>query len=201
MKIENLDISKYPNSEKIYVQGRIFPDVRVAMRRINLYPTVKIEDGKRVEYPNAPVVVYDTSGPYTDPDYTVDLNLGLPRLRQKWVIDRDDTVELPEITSEYGRERRDNPALDAIRFPAVYRPRVAKEGKRVTQMAYARRGIITPEMEYVAIRENLNNDRLGIESYITPELVRDEVAAGRAVIAANINHPEAEPMVSVRNSP
>ena len=195
MKIENLDISKYPNSEKIYVQGRIFPDVRVAMRRINLYPTVKIEDGKRVEYPNAPVVVYDTSGPYTDPDYTVDLNLGLPRLRQKWVIDRDDTVELPEITSEYGRERRDNPALDAIRFPAVYRPRVAKEGKRVTQMAYARRGIITPEMEYVAIRENLNNDRLGIESYITPELVRDEVAAGRAVIAANINHPEAEPMI------
>lgn len=195
MKIHDIDLSSYPNSEKIYVNGEIFPDIKVAMRRINQYPTVKIENGERVEYPNAPVVVYDTSGPYTDPDYTVDLNAGLPRVRRQWVVDRGDTEELADITSAYGRERRDNRELDAIRFPRSYKPRMAKSGKRVTQMSYARRGIITPEMEYVAIRENLNNREAGIESYITPELVRQEVAAGRAVIAANINHPEAEPMI------
>ncbi len=195
MKIHNIDLSSYPNSEKIYVSGEIYPDIKVAMRKISQYPTVKIENGKRVEYPNAPVVVYDTSGPYTDPGYTVDVNAGLPRVRQQWVIDRDDTEELEDITSAYGRERRDNRQLDAIRFPRSYKPRMAKAGQRVTQMSYARRGIITPEMEYVAIRENLNNRELGIESYITPEFVRQEVAAGRAVIAANINHPEAEPMI------
>ncbi len=195
MEINNIDLSSYPNSEKIYVKGEIFPEIKVAMRRINQYPTVKIEDGKRVEYPNAPVVVYDTSGPYTDPDYKYDVNKGLPRIRQQWVIDRDDTVQLDDITSRYGRERRDNRDLDAIRFPIAHKPRVAKDGKRVTQMAYARQGIITPEMEYAAIRENLNNKELGIDTYITPEFVRDEIAAGRAIIAANINHPEAEPMI------
>jgi len=195
MKVENIDISSYPHSEKIYVKGKIYPDLRVAMRRISLYPTVKIEEGKRVEYRNEPVVVYDTSGPYTDPEYKADVYQGLPRTREKWVEDREDTVQLPDITSTYGRMRRDNPELDPIRFPIPHFPRVAKEGKRVTQMAYARQGIITPEMEYVAIRENLDNEHRGIKSYITPELVREEVAAGRAVIAANINHPEAEPMI------
>lgn len=195
MKIENIDLSSYPNSEKFYVNGELFPDIRVAMRKINLYPTVKIEDGKRVEYPNAPVVVYDTSGPYTDPEYKMDVNKGLPRIREKWVIDRNDTELLPDITSRYGRERRENKELDAIRFPRTYRPRVAKEGQCVTQMAYARKGMITPEMEYVAIRENLNNKELGIDTYITPEFVRREIAEGRAIIAANINHPEAEPMI------
>lgn len=195
MKIQNIDVSQYPNSEKIYVKGEIFPDVRVGMRRIKQYPTVKIENGRRVEYPNAPVTVYDTSGVYTDPDYTVDINLGLPRIREEWVLRRDDTVQLPGITSEYGRKRLADKTLDAIRFPVAHAPRVAKEGHRVTQMHYARKGIITPEMEYVAIRENLNNKELGIESHITPEFVREEVAAGRAIISANINHPEAEPMI------
>ena len=165
------------------------------MRRINLYPTVEIADGKRIEHPNAPVVVYDTSGPYTDPAIAIDINKGLPRDRMQWKLDRDDTQELPEITSEYGRARLADSSLDKLRFPVLHKPRVAKNGHRVTQMHYARKGIITPEMEYVAIRENLNNEALGIESYITPEFVRDEVAAGRAVIASNINHPEAEPMI------
>lgn len=194
MKISNIDVSNYPNSEKIYIDGKIF-SIKVAMRRINLYPTVKIENGKRIEYPNAPVTVYDTSGPYTDPNHKMDINHGLPRHRQSWVIDRGDTEELPDITSEYGRMRRDDKSLDSIRFPQTHKPRRAKEGKRVTQMHYARKGIITPEMEYVAIRENLNNAELGIPSYITPEFVRDEIAAGRAIIASNINHPEAEPMI------
>ena len=194
MKIDNIDISSYPNSEKIYVDGSM-PGVRVAMRRIRQYPTVKIEDGKRVEYPNAPVTVYDTSGPYTDPAVKTDINKGLSRERQQWVIDRDDTFLQDDITSEYGRARRDDRSLDAVRFPVVNLPRKAKEGRRVTQMHYARKGIITPEMEYVAIRENAGNKELGIESYITPEFVRQEVAAGRAVIESNINHPEAEPMI------
>ena len=194
MKIENIDLSSYPKSEKFYVEGSL-PGVRVGMRRIHQYPTVKIENGKRVEYPNEDIVVYDTSGPYTDPNIKTDINEGLPRLREEWVISRDDTEELPDITSRYGRERRDNKDLDAIRFPKAYKPRKAKEGRRVTQMHYARKGIVTPEMEYVAIRENLDNEKRGIKSYITPEFVRDEVAAGRAIIAANINHPEAEPMV------
>ncbi len=195
MKIENIDVSSYPNSEKIYVNGKLFPNVKVGMRRINLYPTVEIVDGKRIEHPNAPVVVYDTSGPYTDPAIAIDINKGLPRDRMQWKLDRDDTQELPEITSEYGRARLADSSLDKLRFPVLHKPRVAKNDHRVTQMHYARKGIITPEMEYVAIRENLNNEALGIESYITPEFVRDEVAAGRAVIASNINHPEAEPMI------
>ena len=195
MKIENIDLTSYPNSQKIYVKGELYPDLKVGMRHINLYPTVKIENGERVEYPNAPVVVYDTSGPYTDPDYTVDINRGLPRRRERWIEERNDTILLDNITSEYGRERLSRDDLDPIRFPVRHAPRVAKDGKRITQMAYARMGIITPEMEYVSIRENLNNKELGIETYITPEFVREEVAAGRAVIAANINHPEAEPMI------
>ena len=194
MKIENIDLSSYPNSEKIYVDGTL-PGVRVAMRKIHQYPTVKIEDGKRVEYPNEDIVVYDTSGPYTDPAVEIDLNKGLPRMREQWVEDRHDTEMQEDISSMYGRQRRDDKSLDAIRFPIAHKPRKAREGMRVTQMHYARKGIITPEMEYVAIRENLDNRARGIETYITPEFVREEVAAGRAIIAANINHPEAEPMI------
>ncbi|MDE7496619.1 MAG: phosphomethylpyrimidine synthase ThiC, partial [Muribaculaceae bacterium] len=133
--------------------------------------------------------------PYTDPALEIDINKGLPRTREEWVITRGDTDLLEDITSEYGRARRDNRDLDAIRFPIEHRPRKAKEGKRVTQLFYARQGIVTPEMEYVAIRENLDNEKRGIKTHITPEFVRDEIAAGRAIIAANINHPEAEPMI------
>lgn len=194
MNISNIDLSSYPNSEKIYVPGTLYPDLRVAMRRVHQYPTVTIEEGKRVEHPNADVTIYDTSGPYTDPEVKIDLYKGLPRTRETWVERRGDTDLLEGITSEYGRARLADTSLDAIRFPVSHRPRRAKEGHRVTQMHYARKGIVTPEMEYVAIRENLDNAARGIKSYITPEFVRDEVAAGRAIIAANINHPEAEPM-------
>lgn len=194
MNIESIDVSSYPNSEKIYVTGSR-PDIRVAMRKIHQYPTVKIENGRRVEYPNEDITVYDTSGPYTDPDVKIDINKGLPRMREAWIEDRGDTEVLPDITSLYGRERRDNTALDAIRFPVSHRPRKARDGHRVTQMHYARKGLVTPEMEYVAIRENLDNKERGIDTYITPEFVREEIAAGRAIIAANINHPEAEPMI------
>ncbi len=195
MKISNIDVSSYPNSEKIYMQGKLHPEVRVGMRRVHQYPTVKIEDGLRVEYPNEDITLYDTSGPYTDPEVKIDLYAGLPRTRTAWVEKRGDTEELPAMTSEYGRMRLADKSLDEIRFPRLHNPRRAKEGKRVTQMHYARKGIITPEMEYVAIRENLDNEARGIKSHITPEFVRDEIAAGRAIISANINHPEAEPMI------
>ena len=198
MKIENIDVSAYPNSEKIYVPGKLH-DIRVAMRRIKQYPTVRIVDGERIETPNEPVVVYDTSGPFTDPEYHFDLNKGLPALRAAWVEQRNDTVQLDSITSSYGLKRLSDPSLDKIRFQNLRNPRVAADGKRVTQMHYARKGIITPEMEYVAIRENLDNESRGIKSYITPEFVREEIAAGRAIIPANINHPEAEPMIIGRN--
>ncbi len=195
MNIADIDLSSYPRSEKFYVHGEIFPDIRVGMRKVHQYPTVTIENGKRVERPNEDIVIYDTSGPYTDPDIKIDLYKGLPRHREAWVERRGDTEVLDGITSSYGRMRLADPALDGIRFPVRHNPRRAKPGKCVTQMHYARKGIITPEMEYVAIRENLDNAARGIKSYITPEFVRDEVAAGRAIIAANINHPEAEPMI------
>lgn len=195
MKIEDIDINNYPDSEKIYIRGTLFPEMRIGMRQVIQHPTVIINDGERIERPNVPVVIYDTSGPYTDPDYHHDINSGLPRHREQWIISRGDTVKLEALTSEYGRLREADSSLESIRFPRRHKPRVAAEGKRVTQMHYARKGVITPEMEYVAIRENLDNAKRGIKTYITPEFVREEVAAGRAVIAANINHPEAEPMV------
>ena len=194
MHIDNINVSRYPGSEKKYVEGKLFP-IRVAMREVHQHPTVTIEKGKRVEHVNPPVTLYDTSGPYTDPSVKININEGLPRLRESWVIERDDTRLLDDISSRYGKERRDNPELDAIRFPIFHKPRVAKDGKRVTQLYYARKGVVTPEMEYVAIRENLDNEQRGFKTYITPEFVRDEIAAGRAIIAANINHPEAEPMI------
>lgn len=199
MKIENIDVNSYPGSEKVYVDGTMHPDVRVAMRRINLTPTVKIVNDERLVRQNAPVYVYDTSGVYTDPAVKVDINEGLPRLREKWISRRDDLEQLPEITSEYGRMREADKSLDSIRFAHRYAPRRAASGREITQMALARQGVITPEMEYVAIRENNNAEALGIKTHITPEFVRQEIAAGRAVLPANINHPEAEPMIIGRN--
>lgn len=194
MEFTDINISSYPNSEKIYIDGTLFP-IKVGMRKINLTPTVKIENGEKKITPNAPVVVYDTSGAYTDKNIKTDINEGVPRLREQLIADRNDTVQLDSITSDYGKMRLQDKSLDGIRFKKQYKPRKAKPGKEITQMAYAKAGIITAEMEYVAIRENLNNKELGIESYITPEFVRDEIAAGRAIIPANINHPEAEPMI------
>ncbi|WP_290430835.1 phosphomethylpyrimidine synthase ThiC [Paramuribaculum intestinale] len=196
MTIDNINLHSYPGSEKTYMHGEIHPDVKVGMRRVILTPTVKVEpDGTKTVRENEPVYVYDTSGVYTDPDVTTDINRGLPRIREQWNARRDDLEQLPEITSEYGRKREADRSLDAIRFANRHRPLRAKQGCRITQMDLARRGIITPEMEYVAIRENMNCAALGIKSYITPETVREEVAAGRAVIPANPNHPEAEPMI------
>lgn len=198
MEIENIDVNSYPGSEKVYIDGKLHP-IKVAMRRVNLTPTVKIIDGERLTRQNGSVYVYDTSGVYTDPAVKVDINAGLPRLREEWISKREDLEQLPHITSDYGRMREADSSLDQIRFSHRYAPRRAAEGKEITQMALARQGIITPEMEYVAIRENNNAEALGIKSHITPEFVRQEVAAGRAVIPANINHPETEPMIIGRN--
>lgn len=194
MEINNIDVHSYPGSEKVYMKGTMH-DINVPMRKISLTPTVKIVDGERVMRENAPVYVYDTSGVYTDPAHNVDINKGIPRTREQWIAQRDDLEQLDHITSDYGRMREADKSLDAIRFEHRYAPRRAKKGQKITQMALAKQGVITPEMEYVAIRENMNNAELGIESYITPEMVREEVASGRAVIPANINHPESEPMI------
>lgn len=194
MKIENIDVNSYPGSEKVYMPGKIHP-IKVAMRQVNLTPTVTVTGDNRIMTEKAPVMVYDTSGVYTDPNVETDINVGIPRLREQWIAERDDLEQLPSITSEYGCQRESDSSLDAIRFAHRYAPRRARSGCAITQMDMARRGIITPEMEYVAIRENMNCESLGIDSHITPEFVRDEVAAGRAVIPANINHPEAEPMI------
>ena len=198
MKIENIDVNSYPGSEKVYIDGEMFP-IKVAMRRVNLTPTVDIVNGEKVITENAPVYVYDTSGVYTDPNVKININEGLPRTREALIAQRDDLEQLPHITSDYGRMREEDPMLDNIRFAHRYAPRRAAKGKEITQMALAKKGIITPEMEYVAIRENNNARAMGIESHITPEFVRAEIAAGRAVLPANINHPEAEPMIIGRN--
>ena len=198
MKIENIDVNSYPGSEKVYIDGEMFP-IKVAMRRVNLTPTVDIVNGEKVITENAPVYVYDTSGVYTDPNVKININEGLPRTREAFIAQRDDLEQLPHITSDYGRMREEDPTLDNIRFAHRYAPRRAAKGKEITQMALAKKGIITPEMEYVAIRENNNARAMGIESHITPEFVRAEIAAGRAVLPANINHPEAEPMIIGRN--
>ncbi|MDR3253084.1 MAG: phosphomethylpyrimidine synthase ThiC [Tannerella sp.] len=184
----------YPSSRKIYIGGKIH-DIQVGMRQISLLDTVRVEGERKWAEPNPPVVVYDTSGAFSDPDAAIDISRGLPRLREAWVERRNDTEELKTFSSEYCNRRLGDRNLDGLRFPCLHLPRRAKEGKSISQMYYARQGIITPEMEYVAIRENLQNEELGIDSHITPEFVRGEMAAGRAVIPANINHPEAEPMI------
>lgn len=188
----------FPNSEKIYMDGVIHP-IKVAMRKVKLTDTVKVVNGERVFHKNNDVVIYDTSGPFTDLSVPIDLRKGLPRLRESWINERGDAELLSDISSEYGRMRRADKSLDALRFEHIALPYRAKAGKQVSQMYYAKQGTITPEMEYVAIRENQNNEALGIESHITPEFVRQEIAEGRAVLPANINHPEAEPMIIGRN--
>lgn len=190
---------KYPGSEKVYVSGRLFPGIKVGMRRIHLSPTVTVEGGEKKFRRNDPVTVYDTSGPYSDPAVDIDLEKGLPRLREPWILERGGVERLADFSSEYCRERMADRSLDGLRFSHVRLPLRAREGAAITQMACAKRGIVTPEMEYVAIRENMNCVELGIETHITPEAVRQAVAAGRAVIPANINHPEAEPMIIGRD--
>ena len=199
-------------SRKIYVEGST-PAIRVGMREIVLSET-KLSNGK-VSL-NTPVTVYDTSGVYTDDHATINIYEGIARIRTDWIANREDVEQLSQISSTYGRERLVNTQLNAIRFPIQHSPLRAKSGKNVTQLHYAKRGIVTPEMEYVAIRENqrieLVNDKDLLaqhagESFganipkglITPEFVRDEIASGRAILPNNINHPESEPMVIGRN--
>src|SRR5574344_1730396 len=210
-QVDEQSVQPFPNSRKIYVEGSR-PDIRVPMREITLSPTIT-EQGNE---PNAPVLVYDTSGPYTDPQVKIDVRKGLGDVRSAWIAERGDTETLPGLTSEFGRQRLSDAQLDAMRFAALKTPRRAKSGHNVTQMHYAKKGIITPEMEFVAIRENLklqeareagllNEQHAGhsfgaaIPKEITPEFVRDEVARGRAIIPANINHVELEPMIIGRN--
>ncbi len=192
---ENIKI-KFPNSEKVYMQGKLFPDIKVGMRKVTLTPTVDIrEDGTKSIKENQPVYVYDTSGPFGDEQVAIDLKKGLPRMRESWILKRGSIEQLPEISSEYGRRRLADKSLDRLRFEHITLPYRAKKGCQVSQLYYAKQGIITPEMEYVAIRENMNCAELGIDTHITPEFVRQEIAAGRAVLPANINHPESEPMI------
>ena len=191
-------------SQKVYITSTTDARVRVPMRKIAMSPT-ELEGRAPVE--NAPLYVYDTSGPFTDPDIPVDVTRGIPRIREEWILERGDTEELATLSSEYGRMRLANKQLDSLRFPHVSsRPRRAKAGARVTQRQYAQQGIVTPEMEFVAVRENQNfaamHDAYGrgaMPTPITGEFVRQEIAAGRAIIPANINHPESEPMIIGRN--
>ncbi|HNT61536.1 MAG TPA: phosphomethylpyrimidine synthase ThiC [Candidatus Desulfobacillus denitrificans] len=202
-------VKPLPQSRKVYVTGSR-PDLRVPMREISQSDTPTAMGGEQ----NPSICVYDCSGPYTDPQAKIDIRKGLPALRQQWIEERNDSEELPQLSSAYGRSREADPALAAMRFDLKRMPRRAKEGMNVSQMHYARRGIVTPEMEFIAIRENQKREGLSelllrqhpgetfgaaIPKVITPEFVRDEVARGRAVIPANINHPEAEPMIIGRN--
>lgn len=195
---ENIKIS-YPSSEKVYLEGQIYPDLQVGMRKVTLTPTVTVEEKKERIQENSPLLVYDTSGAYSDPNAQIDLRKGLPKLRLPWILKREGTEQLSQISSEYGRMRLADHSLDHLRFDHISLPYRAKKDCKITQMSYAKKGIITPEMEYVAIRENMNCEELGIKTYITPEFVRSEIAAGRAVLPANINHPEAEPMIIGRH--
>tara|TARA_Y100001949_G_scaffold152973_1_gene139657 strand:- start:51664 stop:53604 length:1941 start_codon:yes stop_codon:yes gene_type:complete len=210
-QVDQGSIQPFPRSQKIYVQGSR-PDIRVPMREISLDVTPTDFGGEI----NAPVLVYDTSGPYTDPSVTIDVRKGLADVRSAWIDDRGDTELLEGLTSQFGQQRLADAELTKMRFAHVRNPRRAKPGKNVSQMHYARQGIITPEMEYIAIRENmklqearaaglLTEQHAGqsfgasIPKEITAEFVRDEVARGRAIIPANINHTELEPMIIGRN--
>ncbi len=222
-QVDSAAIAPFPNSTKVFIEGSR-PDIRVPMRAVAQSDTPASFGGE----PNPPVYVYDTSGPYTDPAAQIDIRRGLPALRRSWIDERADTEELPGPTSTYGQQRLADKDLDALRFELTRKPRRAKDGANVTQMHYARRGIITPEMEFIALRENLRRkeyiaaledsgpmgartaELLGrqhpgqsfgaaIPHEITPEFVREEVARGRAIIPCNINHPESEPMIIGRN--
>lgn len=213
-RVDTAAIQPLPNSRKIYIQGSR-TDIQVPMREISQSDTTTSQDVEK----NPPICVYDTSGPYTDPDISIDIRQGLSPLREKWIEERADTDVLSGLSSAYSLKRLQDPALAAMRFNLNRSIRRAKNGANVTQMHYARRGIITPEMEFIAIRENQRKERItdltknellmrqhpgqnfgaAIQQWITPEFVRDEVARGRAIIPANINHPEAEPMIIGRN--
>ena len=206
----------YTGSKKVYVQGKLH-NIQVAMREIYVSPTITKSFGVEEILPNPPVTVYDTSGAYTDPNITIDINKGLPRLREEWIVSRKDVEQLALFTSAYSNHRLDNEKLNELRFEHIKMPYRAKQGQTVTQLHYARKGIITPEMEYIAIRENQRIDELMKDTElwkqhqghsfgantplkkITPEFVRDEIASGRAIIPSNINHPESEPMIIGRN--
>ena len=214
----NITTGAISGSKKVYVKGKIH-DIQVGMREIEVSPT-KLFSGKMVE--NPPVTVYDTSGPYTDVNYQVDVKKGLPRIREQWILDRGDVEYLEGTSSDYGQERLNDNTLDHLRFEHISKPMRAKAGANVSQMHYAKKGIITPEMEYIAIRENQRIEDLKAQwgkdfetmcaqhpgesfgantpkNLITPEFVRDEIASGRAIIPNNINHPESEPMIIGRN--
>lgn len=223
-KVDEAAVKPLPNSRKVYVQGSR-PDIQVPMREISQDDTPTSFGGEK----NPPIYVYDCSGIYTDPTAKIDIRSGLPAIRNAWIEERNDTELLSGPSSEYGIERLNDPKLTELRFNLQRKPRKAKAGKNVTQMHYARQGIVTPEMEYVAIRENMRRQeyieslknaggKIGakmvdlltrqhpgqsfgasIPEQITPEFVRDEIARGRAIIPANINHPEIEPMIIGRN--
>ncbi|WP_272905393.1 phosphomethylpyrimidine synthase ThiC [Aeromonas veronii] len=213
--IDNLKGMAHPNSRRIFIEGSR-ADIRVPLREIKLADTFVGGTKEAPQFePNEPVPVYDTSGRYGEEGVAIDVRCGLPRLREHWVLERDDTDELPGLSSTFTQERLADEGLDHLRFEHLPKPRRAKPGRRVTQLHYARAGIITPEMEFIAIRENMGRERVRSEllrtqhpgrdfgarlpQNITPEFVRDEVAAGRAIIPSNINHPEAEPMIIGRN--
>ncbi|ROS06072.1 hydroxymethylpyrimidine synthase [Raoultella ornithinolytica] len=213
--IDTLEGSVFPNSQRIYIQGSQ-DNIRVPMREIQLSPTL-IGGGK--ENPryedNEAIPVYDTSGPYGDPDIALDVHQGLAKLRQPWIDARNDSEPLSHRSSAYTQQRLADDGLDELRFSRLLTPKRAAAGRRVTQLHYARRGLVTPEMEFIALRENMGRERIRsavlrhqhpgegfgahLPDNITPEFVRDEVAAGRAIIPANINHPESEPMIIGRN--
>ncbi len=213
--IDNLSVTPFPNSKKVHVEGSR-PDIRVGMREISLAPTLIGGDRDNPQFePNESIRVYDTSGVYTDPDYDIDIYSGLPKLRERWIEERGDTQVMEGLSSEFANERLSDDTLDDIRFPNLPKVRQAKPDSRVTQLHYARRGIVTPEMEFIAIRENMGRQKYrdevltqqhpgqhfgaNLPKEITPEFVRQEVAAGRAIIPSNINHPESEPMIIGRN--
>ncbi|BEE06524.1 phosphomethylpyrimidine synthase ThiC [Aeromonas veronii] len=213
--IDNLKGMAHPNSRRIFIEGSR-ADIRVPLREIQLADTFVggTKEDPKFE-PNEPIPVYDTSGRYGEEGVAIDVRRGLPRLRENWVLERDDTDTLPGLSSTFTQERLADEGLDHLRFEHLPKPRRAKPGRRVTQLHYARAGIVTPEMEFIAIRENMGRERVRSEllrtqhpgrdfgarlpQNITPEFVRDEVAAGRAIIPSNINHPEAEPMIIGRN--
>lgn len=213
--IDNLKGMAHPNSRRIFIQGSR-PDIRVPLREIQLADTFVGGTKEAPQFePNEPVPVYDTSGPYGEEAAPIDVRRGLPRLREAWVLERADTDALDGLSSTFTQERLADEGLDHLRFEHLPSARRAKPGRRVTQLHYARQGIVTPEMEFIAIRENMGRERVRSEllrtqhpgqgfgarlpQNITPEFVRDEVAAGRAIIPSNINHPEAEPMIIGRN--
>ncbi|MFP7410750.1 phosphomethylpyrimidine synthase ThiC [Aeromonas veronii] len=213
--IDSLKGMAHPNSRRIFIEGSR-ADIRVPLREIQLADTFVGGTKENPQFePNEPVPVYDTSGRYGEEGVAIDVRRGLPRLRENWVLERDDTDELPGLSSTFTQERLADEGLDHLRFEHLPKPRRAKPGRRVTQLHYARAGIVTPEMEFIAIRENMGRELVRSEllrtqhpgrdfgarlpQNITPEFVRDEVAAGRAIIPSNINHPEAEPMIIGRN--